>query len=174
MGYSSDNVYQKAYNLQSDPRRNIQLDAVKAQFEKNPDYFKQFGCNETTPSKIVKWFGDTKVNPNYVLHETINNKVQIVPRNLNSMVDHVGGNSVEKFTINAWNGYEEYISTGYHDRSSPFMSKSIDEMQQIYNQFSEGLQHENFTIDGFRGRATKSFLSDIFGYDIPKGGGVSK
>ena len=169
MDYNSDdvfnNLYQKNNISNQQSRLNIQRNAVDYQIKQNPDYFKQFGCNETSTNKIVDWF---QKNDSMSLHETLNNKVQIVPKNLNAVVDHAGGTSLETLRINSANNYEKYISDFYHNDSSPLKNITIGEMQDIYKQFDSKLYNpSNYNIDSLKGRGKENFISEIFGFDIP-------
>ncbi|GEM_PF-3413388 len=169
MDYRSDdvfnNLYQKNNISNQQSRLNIQRNAVDYQVKQDPDYFKQFGCNETSTNKIVDWF---QKNDSMSLHETLNNKVQIVPKNLNAAVDHAGGTSLETLRINSANNYEKYISDFYHNDSSPLKNITIGEMQDIYKQFDSKLYNpSNYNIDSLKGRGKENFISEIFGFDIP-------
>lgn len=169
MNYSSDDVFNNLYQKNSvsnqQSRVNIQRNAVENQLQKNPDYFKQFGCNETNTNKIVDWF---QKNDSLLLHETLNNKVQIVPKGLNATVPHAGGTSLETLRINSEINYEKYIDQIFHDPSSPLRNKTLGEMQNIYENFNNQLYTpNNYNIENLKTQGKEKFIRDIFGFDVP-------
>ena len=171
--YNSNNVYKNSFNIKSDPRNSIQIDGVQSMIERNPDYFKQFGCEKTNAEDIVKWFGKKENSPYLMLHETINNKIQIVPRDLNAVVKHGGGNSMEKVTREFWNNYDGYISEGFNNPSSKMWTnengtpRTLQDMYDIFNKSTDRISHDNFDIDILKRKNKTPSISDIFGYDLP-------
>lgn len=85
-------------------RYQIQINAISQQLTNNPTYFRQFGCNETSPTGIRSWFSDKTRNPNYVLHETNVGTVQIVDRRTHELMDHTAGVSSEKADLISGDG----------------------------------------------------------------------
>lgn len=80
-------------NFGSKIRYEIQKNAIESQVNIDPNYFKQFGCDEKTPASIVSWFSESK---EYTLHETDIQTVQIVDYKIHKAIYHSGGISREK------------------------------------------------------------------------------
>lgn len=100
-GMMNDDPTKASAQFSSKVRHEIQMNAVSQRLQKNPTYFQQFGCTATTPSQIVGWFSN---NPNYTLHETNVQTVQIVDAKMHRGLDHSGGVSSEKADLISGDG----------------------------------------------------------------------
>lgn len=108
-GMMNDDPAKASAQFSSKVRHEIQMNAVSQQLQKNPTYFRQFGCTATTPSQIVGWFSN---NPNYTLHETNVQTVQIVNAKMHRGLDHSGGVSSEKADLISGDGIRSKYNGG--------------------------------------------------------------